>query len=49
MLLVKSCIICNYQLRHKDCLILSLLKEFLKAREHHAKDFITMTLDFGHV
>ncbi|PON38110.1 hypothetical protein PanWU01x14_314800 [Parasponia andersonii] len=37
------------KLHHMDGLTLSGLKEFLKAKEHHAKDFNTVTLGFGHV
>ncbi|PON77700.1 hypothetical protein PanWU01x14_024560 [Parasponia andersonii] len=41
---------CEFHLpHHMDDLTLSGLKEFFKAREHHAKDFNTVTLDFGHV
>lgn len=32
-----------------DGLTLSGVKELLKAREHHAEDFITLTGDSGHV
>ncbi|GMN39779.1 hypothetical protein TIFTF001_009001 [Ficus carica] len=37
------------QLHHVDGLTLSGVKELLKAREHHAEDFITLTGDSGHV
>lgn len=40
---------CIYQLHHVDGLTLSGVKELLKAREHHAEDFITLTGDSGHV
>lgn len=50
MLLVESLtsyIICNYQLHHVDGLTMSGVKELLKAGEHSAKDFITLTGDSG--